>query len=438
MEAAVCSCTGESQMAMQCVDSIERAESLLRPRFGRPEAYSHAVDYLRGLIADVERKNGWQLAEQAGYAHPRGMQRVLARYQWDAGAVRDDVRRWVIAELGDPTGVLVVDETSFPKQGTHSVGVARQYCGTLGKIANCQVGVFLGYAGPKGHAGLDRALFVPEEWTRDRTRCEEAGMPQHLEHRTKPQLAVEMLGRALDAGVPAAWVVADEVYGSDGKLRQAMEERDQAYVLTVRTNQMTTTWPPYGVPGQVRVMELAQAVPAEGWQRLSCGEGVQGPRLYDWASIPVRPALREGWMHAVLLRRHPVRTDEIAYYLVYAPAGTPLTEVVRVAGLRWTIEDMFKLAKGQVGLDQYEVRSWCGWYRHITLALLAFAALTIGVQKGGPSRVPSTSRSRSQKSADFSSDSSGQRPIHPYRFWSGLAGGGAISASPKNVIGGVA
>jgi SRSO17 transposase len=329
---------------------------------------------------------------------------------------------------------LVVDETGFPKQGRHSVGVARQYCGTLGKIANCQIGVFLGYATAHGHVGLDCALFVPEDWFADRDRCRQAGVPDSVTHQTKPQLAWELLERALAAGVPAAWVTADAVYGSAGKLRRALEARGQAYVLAVRSNEQPTTWPPYGPPGQVTVAALAAAVPAADWQRLSCGEGAQGLRWYEWAYRPVRPALRAGWVHAVLVRRHPERPDELAYYLVYAPVDTPLEEVVRAAGARWTIDDMFKLAKGQVGLDHYEVRSWQGWYRHLTLALVAFAALTIGARKKGGPIAPATSPSRSRKSAVCSSGSSGPRRERPTTFWPGPAGGATTRRSPKSVI----
>jgi len=379
MDGAACRCKNEEQLAVECADGVAAAVALLQPHFRRPEAHGHAADYLRGLIAEVERKNGWQLAERVGYAHPRGIQRVLDRYAWDAAAVRAALRRYVVAELGDPQGVLVVDETGFPKQGRHSVGVARQYCGTLGKIANCQIGVFLGYATAHGQVGLDCALFVPEEWSADRDRCRQAGLPAAVTQQTKPQLAWDLLERALEAGVPAAWVTADAVYGSAGKLRRALEARGQAYVLAVRSNEQPTTGPPYGPPGQVTVAALAAAVPATDWQRLSCGEGAQGPRWYEWAYLPVRPALRAGWVHAVLLRRHPERPDELAYYLVYAPVDTPLEEVVRAAGARWTIDDMFKLAKGQVGLDHYEVRSWQGWYRHLTLALIAFAAVVGGI-----------------------------------------------------------
>ena len=430
---AAWSCRPEVEVAADGAGSVETAVGLVGARVGRPEAQRHAADYLRGLIADVERKNGWQLAEYAGYAHPRGIQRVLDRYAWDAEAVRDDLRQWVVAELGDPRGILVVDETGFPKQGRQSAGVARQYTGTLGKIANCQIGVFLGYATSGGHVGLDRALFVPQEWFADRERCRRAGIPDEVVHRTKPRLALEMIERALDAGVPAAWVTGDEVYGSDGNLRRALEARGQAYVLAVRSNECTTTWPPDGPPGQVRMAAVAATMPAAAWQRLSCGEGALGPRLYDWAAVPLRPALRDGWVHALLVRRHPERPDELAYYLVYAPTGTPLAELVRAAGARWTIDDLFKLAKGQVGLDHYEVRSRRGWYRHITLALLALAALTIGAREKGGRPAPATSRSPSRRSAGCSSDSSGPPPARRTRSSPGPAGAVSTRRSPKRV-----
>jgi len=234
--------------------------------------------------------------------------------------------------------------------------------------------------------------------------------------------------------VPAAWVTADEVYGSDGKLRRALEARSQAYVLAVRSNEKPSTWPPYGPPGQVSVAELAAAVPAQAWQRLSCGEGAQGPRRYDWALIPVRPALCEGWVHAVLLRRSLERPAEVAYYLVYAPTETPLAEVIRAAGARWTIDDLFKLAKGQVGLDHYEVRSWQGWYRHITLALVAFAALSIGARKKGRPTAPATFQSPSRKSVACSSVSSGPRRARPTKSLPGPAGVATTRRSPKLVI----
>lgn len=435
MVAPRCTCRSETAVVGDAAQIVEGAIAWLRPHFRRAAARRHAADYLRGLLAEVERKNGWQLAEHVGYAHPRGIQRVLDRYAWDAEAVREDLRRWVVAELGDPRGVLVIDETGFPKQGTHSVGVARQYCGTLGKLANCQVGVFLGYASPQGHVGLDAALFVPEAWSADRERCRQVGLPADVSHRTKPRLALDLLERALDGGVPAAWVTGDEVYGSDSKLRRALEARGQAYVLAVRGNEKPTTWPPYAPPGQTSVADIAAAVPAAAWQRRSCGEGAQGPRLYDWALVPLRPALRSGWVHAVLLRRHPERLEEIAFYLVYARRRTPMAEVVRAAGARWTIDDLFKLAKGQVGLDHYEVRSWHGWHRHITLALLALAALTIGARKKGAPRAPATSRSPFRRSAGSWSGSSGPRPERQRRSSPGPAGAATTRRSHSTAIG---
>ena len=430
----ICVCEEEGEIASACAREVEAAVVRLRDHFRRPEAAEHAADDLRGLLADVERKNGWQLAERAGYEHPRGIQRVLDRYAWDADAIRDDLRAYVLPALADPRGVLVVDETAFPKQGTRSAGVARQYCGTLGKRANCQVGVFLGYASPAGHVGLDRALYLPQEWTDDRARCRAAGIPDEVPFQTKPQLALALVERALDAGVPAAWVVADEVYGSDSKFRGPLEARGQAYVLAIRSNQSVSTWPPYGPPAIGTVAGLVAAVPPTAWRRLSCGEGAQGPRCYDWTYLPVRPALRAGWVHAVLARRHLERTDQVAYYLVYAPAETPLEEIVRAAGARWTIEDAFKLAKGQVGLDQYEVRSWHGWYRHVTLALLALATLALGARKGGTSPARSTSRSPSPRSGGSSSASSGSRraPRSPTpRSSPGPAGGAGTRRPPK-------
>ncbi len=391
----------ETSAVAATVAAVETVGTRLRPRFRRGAAHRHACMYLRGLLSDAERKNGWQLAEQAGYQQPRAIQRVLDRSVWDADAVRDDLRAYVVDALSDPAGVLVVDETGFLKQGTKSVGVKRQYSGTAGRIENCQIGVFLGYASATGRAGIDRALYLPEEWTADPARCAAAGVPPDVRFQTKPQLALAMVDRALDAGVPAAWVTADEVYGNDSRFRGGLEARAQAYVVAVKRTQTVSTWPPYGPPGQAQAGTRVAALPPEAWQRLSCGEGAQGERVYDWACVLLRPALRAGWVHALLARRHPSRLDELAFYLVYAPQGTPLQEIVRAAGTRWTIEETLGLAKGQVGLDHYEVRSWLGWHRHMTLALWALAILATQAAraKGGSQPTADLPASASSPSA---------------------------------------
>jgi SRSO17 transposase len=375
---------------------VEALTARLRPHFRRGAGHRHAGEYVRGLLGPVERKNGWQLAEQAGHGHPRTIQRVLDRSAWDADAVRDDLLDQVIAELGDEDSVLVVDETGFLKKGVKSCGVARQYSGTAGRVENCQVGVFLGYASAKGRAGIDRALYLPREWADDAERREEAGVPEAVAFRTKPALALDMLERAFEADVPARWVVGDAVYGSDGKLRRALEAWEQGYALAVKRTEKPMTFPPYAPPGQVMAADVADGLEPAAWQRVSCGEGAQGERLYDWACVPLRPGLKRGWVHALVIRRDLTDPDERAYYLVFTPTDTTLAEIVRAIGARWTIEEVFKLAKRQVGLDQYEVRSWTGWHRHATLALLALAALALGAAKGGTLRpTPASSPSPS-------------------------------------------
>lgn len=343
-------------------------------RFARAEPRHRAFQYLKGLLSPVARKNGWQLAEQAGEGTPDGMQRLLASADWDAEAVRDDLRTYVVEHLGEPGAVLIIDETGFLKKGTKSVGVQRQYSGTAGRIENCQIGVFLAYASARGRTFLDRALYVPKEWAADAARRAEAAVPADVEFQTKPQLARAMLERALEAAVPAAWVTGDEVYGGDRRLRVWLEEREQPHVLAVKSTEplwMRTTC------RQVAANTLAAAVPAAEWQRLSAGDGAKGPRLYDWARVPIRALPAPGWDYWLLVRRSLTDPTDLAYYVCFCRAATSLAELVQVAGTRWAIEESFESAKGEVGLDHYEVRRWPGWYRHITLALLAHAFLTV-------------------------------------------------------------
>jgi SRSO17 transposase len=344
----------------------------LGPYFARTEPRRRAVEYLRGLLSDVERKNGWQLAERSGDPTPYGVQHLLGRADWDVDAVRDDLTRYAHDHLADANGVLVVDETGFLKKGTKSAGVRRQYSGTAGRIENCQVGVFLAFAGRHGHALLDRELYLPEEWAADADRREEAGIPAAVTFATKPQLAERMLRRAWAAGVEAAWVAADTVYGNDGKFRRFLEANDQPYVLAVQSNQRL-----WDGRSRSRVDAIAAAWSAGAWHRASPGAGAKGPRWYDWAVRAFGPVDERGWQLWLLVRRHREKTDERAYYLCRGPAATPWQELVRVAGSRWAVEEGFERAKGECGLDEYEVRSWVGWYRHVTLSLFALALLTV-------------------------------------------------------------
>src|SRR5918997_1334980 len=351
--------------AERWAQGLEELAGRIAPRFVRAEPRRRALAYLRGLLAPVERKNGWQLAEAAGDATPDGVQDFLSRMRWDADAVRDDLRAYVVEHLGDPDAVLVLDETGFLKKGGKSAGVQRPYSGTAGRIENCQVGVFLGYAGRHGRALIDRALYLPARWTRDAARCAAAGIPDDAALTTKPQLGLAMLDRALEAGVPFAWVAGDSVYGADHRIRRRLEARQRGYVLAVTSGQRL---------GFVPVEDWLAKVPPDGWSRLSAGDGAKGPRLYDWPYLPYRGDA-PGWRMGLLIRRGPAKPDELAFYLTHAPEGTTLARPVRVAGTRWTIENCFEAAKGEVGLDEYEVRSWVGWHRHTTLAMLAHGYL---------------------------------------------------------------
>jgi SRSO17 transposase len=303
------------------------------------------------------------------------MQRLLSTADWDPDRVRDDLRAYVVERLGDVGAVLVVDETGFLKKGTTSVGVQRQYSGTAGKVDNCQLGVFLAYASPKGRAFIDRELYLPECWTDDPERCRAARVPEQVGFRTKPQLAQLMLERALDAGVPASWVTADEVYGGSPTLRQWLEGRGVSYVLAVKCTEPLVISGPDG-PVRATAEQLAAAVPAEQWVTASAGQGAKGRRLYDWARVELTAPATAGCTRWLLVRRSR-RDGELAFYACSGPAGTSLVGLVRVAGTRWAVEEGFEQAKGEVGLDHYQVRKWPGWYRHITLALLAHAFLAV-------------------------------------------------------------
>jgi len=351
---------------------LDTVADRLAPHFARSEPRERAVGYLRGLLSDADRKNGWQLAEALGDPTPDGVQHLLSRAHWDADAVRDDLLGYVTAGLGHPAGVLIVDETGFLKKGDRSAGVARQYSGTAGRIENCQIGVFLGYATPKGRALLDRELYLPKEWAEDRPRRAKARVPSDVRFATKIALGRRMLDRAVAAGVPAKWVTADAVYGSDYHFRAAVEGHGLGYVVGVRTDHCVHV----GFR-QARVRDLLAEVPADGWHRLSCGAGAKGPRWYDWAFRPINCPEPETCRRWLLIRRSATDATDIAYFVCGGPPATALPELVATAGARWAVEDLFELGKGDCGLDEYEVRSWVGWYRHVTLSLYALAVLAV-------------------------------------------------------------
>jgi SRSO17 transposase len=342
-------------------------------RFKRAEPRQRAYRYLQGILSNVVRKNGWQLAEQVGEQRPYGMQRLLRTAVWDEDGVRDDLQAYVIEHLGHANGVLVLDDTGFLKKGQHSAGVKRQYSGAAGGIENCQVGVFLAYTSEHGHALIDRALYLPKDWIADAARRREAKIPEHLTFATKPQLARTLLERAFAAQIPHQWITGDSIYGDDWTLRQWLETQKRWYVLGVTRDHLL-----YDDGARRRFDEIAASLPVDAWQRLSCGMGTKGERLYEWALVTwqnwQQPADE---MHAFLVRRNPTDPTDEAYFLVYAPAGTSLQTLVQVAGQRWAVEECFELAKGEVGLDQYEVRQYRAWYRYMTLAMLALAFLVV-------------------------------------------------------------
>lgn len=349
-------------------------------RFGRAEPRRRARSYVLGLLSPVSGKNSWPLAETAGDATPEGMQRLLVKARWDADEVRDDLRGYVADHLGDPGGVLVVDETGFLKKGVKSAGVQRQYSGTAGRTENCQLGVFVAYASTRGRTLIDRELYMPRGWCADTARCAEAGVVDGVRFATKPELGLRMLARALDGGLAASWVTADEAYGMDSKFRLGLQQRQIGYVVAVPCRQKVPT-----ETGSARADALAAAAPALAWKRRSCGPGAKGPRLYDWAmaTLPDTGTAEHGFTRWLLIRRSIAKPSELAYYLCYGPAGTADEELIRVAGTRWAIEECFQTAKGQVGLDEYQVRRYDAWYRHVTLAMLAHAFLTVTAATAG-------------------------------------------------------
>jgi len=358
-------------------------ERRIGPVFARSDALSRAMSYLAGLLSPAERKNSWQLAEISGDPNPYGFQHLLGRADWDADTLRDRLRTYLTDYLADPDAVGVIDETGFLKKGSHSAGVARQYSGTAGRIENCQIGVVLAYASRHGHTLIDRELYLPKEWIDDRERCRKAGIPDERVFTTKPVLAHQMLSRAFEAGVMLAWVTGDSVYGDNRALRGFLEERKQAYVLAVSGKE----WVWLGAQ-QRQVKTILAELSSAGWETLSAGAGSKGARLYEWRRLEVSAPAQAGWKRFLLLRRSISDPSEMTGYIVFARADTTLSELVRVAGTRWTVEESIQTAKGEVGLDHYEVRSFTGWYRHMSLAMWAQAFLSVIREEMGAEVAP--------------------------------------------------
>jgi SRSO17 transposase len=381
----------------QWADSFEAFHARFGALFARRETRDQAAKYVRGLLAPVERKNGWQVAEAVGDATPDRTQRLLYRADWDADAARDILQDFVRETFGDPDGIGIVDETGVLKKGSGSVGVQRQYSGTAGKVENCQIATVLTYATATGHVFLDRRLYLPEGWCTDVERRAKAKVPAEMVFQTKPEQAQAMLEQAWERGVPMRWVTGDEVYGDAPRLRESIQTHGRWYVLAVSST--TPVWherPPVAEPGPTgrgrprTAVRLASEAPpsptvatvvgawsAERWERFSVGEGEKGPRIYDWG----RERLIESRDHLpgpdvwLLARRSVSDPTEMAYYLAWAPPDTTLPTLARIAATRYTVEQCIEEAKGEVGFDQYEVRFWPSWHRHITLVMMAHAWL---------------------------------------------------------------
>jgi SRSO17 transposase len=429
--------------------SLADIERRLAPYFARAEPRQRAMAYLRGLLSPAERKHSWQLAEASGDATPYAFQHLLRRALWDPEAVRDALRHYLVEPLRNPDAVLVIDATGFLKKGRPSAGVARHDSGTAGRIEHGQIGVLLAYASRLGQALLDRDLDLPQAWTDDPARCRQAGIPEARRVATKPQLAQQMLQRALAAGVPARWVTGDSVYGDDRRLRVWLETQPLAYVLAVSGQEYVwISWQ------QRQVKPLLAALPEEGWTRLSAGDGTQGPRWYDWRWLPLADPVDPTWRRWWLVRRRVSAPTDVTASVVFAPQATPLEEVVRVAGTRWTIESGFEAAQGAVGLDDYEVRRWTGWSRHITLAMWGYALLTVlragalAVEAFKNSRPPPQTGSRlaafkagrglesrcaSRRFAGFSGAWSRPCSRPPSPSWPGRRGAAGIRPSPSSI-----
>jgi SRSO17 transposase len=362
--------------------SLRDVKGRIRPLFTQERVARSAGEFLDGLLGNEPRKTGWMRAEAAGDPGPWRQQAILGRGRWDADALRDIVRDYVQETLADEEAVLVIDETGFLKQGKGSCGVARQYTGSAGKITNCQIGVFAAYVSGHGHAFIDRALYLPKEWSDDRKRLKAAHVPEDVSFATKPQMARKMIARAIAAKVPFGFVATDTVYGT-GDIETMLRKAGKGYVLGVASTHVFHSWGKKQLIGG-SAAEIVQNLPKSAWRRLSSGEGTKGARLHDWAYLELadldareyNDSLTGKWTRGLLVRRH-IANGDLAFFSTWCPKGTPIDKLVSVEGHRWAIEDSFETAKNEFGLDHNETRSWHGWYRHVSLAMLAFAMMAV-------------------------------------------------------------
>jgi len=360
--------------------SLRDVKVRMRPLFTQDRVAASAGSFLDGLLGDERRKTGWMRAEAAGDPGPWRQQAILGRGRWDADALRDIVRDYVVEHLADEHAVLVLDETGFLKQGKASCGVSRQYTGSAGKITNCQVGVFATYVSRHGHAFIDRALYLPKGWTDDPARLKAAHVPDDVDFATKPRLAARMIERAAAASVPFAWVAADTVYGVS-EVERVLRRAGKGYVLGVTGDHLfQSSDKPRAVAGSASA--ITKALQPSDWRCLSAGAGTKGPRLHDWVYLELADLQAEEveaekpglWTRGLLIRRH-IADGNLAFFTTWCPAGTPIETLVSVEGHRWAIEDSFETAKNELGLDHNESRSWHGWNRHVSLVMLAFAMM---------------------------------------------------------------
>lgn len=351
---------------------IDAVGDLIGRRFVRSEPRTRVRQFLGGLIGDAKRKNGWQLAENIGEHTPYNIQHFISRARWDADLVRDDLIRYVDRHLGKEDGVLILDETGFLKKGDKSVGVMRQYSGTGNGVENCQVGVFLAYKSSLGHALIDRAIYMPKEWLDDPARRREAKVPDHILFATKPELGLRALAHAVEIGIKAKWAAADQIYGNDHRIRRYCESVELSYVFSVASRICVELG-----DERMKVDKFAERFTRRDFRILSCGKGCKGERKYRWAFVSAPCPQHDGYCRGVLVRRRISGDPETTYYFTYARKGTSLKTLVRIAGSRWAIEECFEQAKQEAGLDEYEVRNWHAWHRHITLSMFAHAALSV-------------------------------------------------------------